>query len=71
VAEDHETVVQIAHQSGELELENVVEGCDYLGVSALLSSEVMRISAEGVPADVKPCGGVSYMSKRICRERTA
>src|SRR3977135_3089037 len=34
-----------------------------LVVSALLSSEVMRISAEGVPADVKPCGGVSYMSE--------
>src|SRR5258705_2508404 len=31
--------------------------------SALRSSEAMSIPEEGVPADVKPCGGVSYMSK--------
>src|SRR6266478_7623206 len=34
-----------------------------LVISAVPSSEAMRISAEGVPADVKPCGGVSYMSQ--------
>src|SRR6202165_3565471 len=32
-------------------------------ISALLSSEAMRISAEAVTADVKPCGGVSYMAQ--------
>src|SRR5256885_17110823 len=31
VAEDHETVMQIAHQSRRLELENAVEGRDDLG----------------------------------------
>src|SRR5262249_31924728 len=63
VTEDHEAVVQVAHQPGELELEDAVQGLDDLGGFSLVEFGCHEFSPCGPRPGIhgKPAGGVSYM----------
>src|SRR5580658_7356514 len=61
VAKDHEAVVQVAHQPGQLELENVLENLDDAGGFALAEFRAHNVTLALPPrADGKPNAGVSY-----------